>query len=435
MNVNHYRGDRIEEPVQGYPGIYKVSHWHERKQQYVDPRSMRDSRAKPFRAVKRVKSLGQWVKQQAKFATLEEAREWKEQTTAPVVKKTVSHYSFGQLVADWQEWSKNYYAPSTIEQYAKEVRHMRFLTDIPVEDLQAEDIDTWLKHVIHPSYPKPTGRRSFEREVATLMTILNWYRERKSSRYQHPILKRHWHDAAYSQEPRKKKLPLTEEELGKVLNWLKTHSQRQVYYYLAAFQALSGPRIGEACGLKWTDIDFHNSQYTIERIVWWEFAAPRTPRLRNGTKTGEIRVVKMCARLVAVLKEWKMCGTQGPFVFHSNGDLMHYAAVQNGYNKAFKALGLPHRSTHVFRHTFATLHADQTKDIRATQGALGHRDLRTTQHYANVSILTQERALADFQFGKLEEGQNPCPPNVPQTPGQVIPLKMKVLSCPPKSPK
>src|SRR6185436_14910763 len=172
-------------------------------------------------------------------------------------------------------------------------------------------------------------------------------------------LKRHWHDAIFSQEPRKKKMPLTEEALESVLEWLKNHSKREVYYYLATFQALSGPRIGEACGLKWSDIDFHNAQYTIERIVWWEYET-KNPQLRNGTKTGEIRVVKMCPRLVALLKEWKLRSTKGEFVFHNEGELLRYPAIQNGYNQAFQALGLPHRSTHVFRHTFATLHADQT---------------------------------------------------------------------------
>src|SRR6185436_18747829 len=119
---------------------------------------------------------------------------------------------------------------------------------------------------------------------------------------------------------------------------------------------------------------------------------------------------------VEMLKEWQAISANGPFVFHHDGELLRYPAIQNGYNQAFRALGLHHRSTHVFRHTFATLHADQTKDIRATQGALGHRDLRTTQHYAHVSILTQERALENFRVGQAKTQSCPpaCPPDVPR---------------------
>jgi integrase len=298
--------------------------------------------------------------------------------------------------------------------------------------LKAEDVDQWLQHLLSPLYPKPKYRNSFVREVAALRTILNWYRERKNPRFQPPILKRHRGDAVFFKQPRGRKMPLTEAQLEMVLEWLKTHSQRKVYYYLAAFQALSGPRIGEACGLKWTDIDFDNHRYTIERIVWWEYHT-KSPNLRAGTKTGDVRIVKLCPRLVQLLKEWKEIGAKGQFIFHKHGNLLRYPAIQNGYNKAFQALGLPHRSTHVFRHTFATLHADQTKDIRATQAALGHRDLRTTQHYASVSERTQEQALGDFRVGQVNPNvgpkggleNDPCPANVPQQGGKVISLRKK----------
>jgi hypothetical protein len=104
MSANQaYRGERIEEPVKGHPGIYEILLWQSRKQDYVDPRSITSSRAKPFRAVKRVKTLGRWSKQQEMFDTLEEAKIWKQAAEAKVVKHRVASYTVGELVADWRE--------------------------------------------------------------------------------------------------------------------------------------------------------------------------------------------------------------------------------------------------------------------------------------------------------------------------------------------
>ncbi len=407
---------RQEVAVRGYPGIFKTLYWSETKGRYVDPRSIRGCRAKPFRVVKRVKVLGRWKKVQAMFDTIDAARAWRDKTTKTPQARVTHTYTLGDLIEEWQRWSIGRYRESTREQYAKEVKHMALLMRVPVEALTAYDIDCWLQQLIDPGYPKPKSRTSFRREVTSLKTILNWYRERKNSRFQPPILKRHKQDAVFTRRAQARKLPLTEEQLEDVLDWLKVHSKKPVYYYLAALQALSGPRIGEACGLMWKDMDWQNQRYTIQRIVWWSTKTSK-PKLREGTKTDEIRVVKICPRLLELLNEWQEHGKRCEFVFHSDGKLLTRTAIQNAYNQAFERLGLPQRATHVFRHTFATIHADQTKDIRATQGALGHKDLRTTQHYASVSERTQAQALGDFRLGQSRK-QQPTPPG-----GNVIPLK------------
>ena len=393
---------RKETAIKGYPGIYKVLYWSETKSRYIDPRRIAGCKAKAYRVVKRVRHLGAWTKMQAMFDTLDEAREWKQAAIdeTAIKHKPLSRYTLGNLVEEWQAWSVGRYRDSTREQYDKEVKHLRYLWDAPVEELDAHAIDSWLQYLMRPEYPKYPTRTSFRREVVTLKTILNWYRERKNPRYQPPILKRHKQDAVFHRGTKQRKVPLTEEQLEDVLTWLRTNSKKRVYYYLAALQALSGPRIGEACGLMWKDIDWHNQRYTINRIVWWS-SKSQQPIVREGTKTDETRVVKLCPRLIHLLKEWQGISSSVGYVFHNEGKLITRMAIQNAYNQAFERLGLIQRSTHVFRHTFATIHADQTKDIRATQGALGHRDLRTTQHYANVSERTQAQALGDFRLGQV----------------------------------
>ncbi|HLG18896.1 MAG TPA: site-specific integrase, partial [Bdellovibrionota bacterium] len=120
-------------------------------------------------------------------------------------------------------------------------------------------------------------------------------------------------------------------------------------------------------------------------------------------------------------REWKETGTNGPLVFHMEGEPMRYNAVQSAYKKAFRALKLPVRSTHVLRHSFATIYADQTNDIRATQAAMGHKDLRVTQHYAKVAEKNQRKAIHDFAFGRKKTTDESPPPVA----SNVIPLVIK----------
>ncbi len=414
----------IEQSVPGFPGISERLYWSNKHQKHLPPEMVKGCKALRYRAMVRVKRAGVWSKEQKMFATLKEACFWlqtcdvTESTTSVVpVQQPVQQYTMKDLIDDWLAWTRIHLVPSSVQLYEKDVEHMQPLYGIPVESLQAEDLDAWLKLLIDPSYPKPKSRTSFEREMESLRAVLNWYRERKNPRYQHPVLRRHRTDSFFLKRPKQKKMPLTVEQLEDVLDHMKKRC-KTVYYYLAAFQSLCGARIGEACGLKWSDIDFVNRRVTFQRVVWWD-RKTKEPNLREGTKTNEIRVVKLCERLIDLLKEWQAIAPEGEFVFLNEGKFLRYNAIQNAYNGVFKTLGLPHRSTHVFRHTFATIHADQTKDIRATQGALGHRDLRTTQHYANVSERTQENALSEFALGKSKSSEsNPTPNGA----GTVIPL-------------
>jgi len=70
-----------------------------------------------------------------------------------------------------------------------------------------------------------------------------------------------------------------------------------------------------------------------------------------------------------------------------NGELLKYNAIQLSFNVGFEALGLPWHSTHICRHTFATVALMTTKNLSAVQASLGHTEQRTTQRYAKTVVL------------------------------------------------
>ena len=68
--------------------------------------------------------------------------------------------------------------------------------------------------------------------------------------------------------------------------------------------------------------------------------------------------------------------------------------------QAFRWAKLPYRSTHVLRHTFATLFVAQTRNREALRSILGHTSFSMTEKYAHSSELTQEDAIHQFTLGK-----------------------------------
>ena len=90
--------------------------------------------------------------------------------------------------------------------------------------------------------------------------------------------------------------------------------------------------------------------------------------------------------------------TQSDLVFTSSeGELLKYNAVQSAFNAGFEALGLPWRSTHICRHTFATVALMATKNLSAVQASLGHTEARMTQKYAKtVALLSSETGEKTF---------------------------------------
>ncbi|MDE0119969.1 MAG: tyrosine-type recombinase/integrase [Bdellovibrionales bacterium] len=88
------------------------------------------------------------------------------------------------------------------------------------------------------------------------------------------------------------------------------------------------------------------------------------------------------------------------------GDLLKYNAVQSAFNVGFTALDMPWRSTHICRHTFATISLMETKNLSAVQASLGHTEQRVTQRYAKaVALLSsstgEKTASAIFKNSRL----------------------------------
>lgn len=273
------------------------------------------------------------------------------------------------------------------------------LSTVKMVNLKAKAIDLWIAWLLkHPTAKNPK-RTTFVYDLKFLASILNWYRNYVDADFVVPITKRHREMARFKKvKPRRPDYFARPEEVRAWIQWLQGH-RNPVYYRLASFMMLTGARVGEAAGLHWEEVDLTNRVARIVRIVAWN-QQNKHPRLEERTKTdGSVRLLVLPEVLVKILEEMKKeSGGKGLVFRNQKGEILKYNAIQSAFNAGFKHLGLPWRSTHICRHTYATLALLATRDLASVQASLGHKTQAMTEKYAkNVALLesgTAEKTAA-----------------------------------------
>ena len=191
--------------------------------------------------------------------------------------------------------------------------------------------------------------------------------------------------------PRRPDYFIKPEDVKIWVEWLKEHRSNPVYWRLACFMLLTGARVGEACGLKWSAVNLEKGFVRIIRRVRWDQKTKR-PVLEDVTKTFEsTRLLMLPKKLKSIFEEMRKEAVNDLVFTDCKGELLKYNAIQSSFNAGFMALKLPWRSTHICRHTFATIALMETKNLSAVQASLGHTEIKMTQRYAKtVALLSSE---------------------------------------------
>ena len=269
-------------------------------------------------------------------------------------------------------------------------------------ELKAHAVYNWIEWLKKQETIKNKNRHTFKHELKFLSVILNWYRNFIDEDFNIPITKKHRQLCHYKPVPPKRPDYFAKpEELRAFVKWLKEHRSNPVYWRLAVFMLSTGARVGEACGMCWDAVDFKSGLARVIRRTAWEQRTKR-PYLEETTKTSSsVRLLLLSDELLTVLKEMKLeSENKSELLFtDSEGELLKYNAIQSSFNASFMALGLPWRSTHILRHSYATAALMATRDISSVQASLGHTSSRMTERYAKVvALLNRETAQKTAEF-------------------------------------
>ena len=295
---------------------------------------------------------------------------------------------------------------STQQSYRTRFEYFRKgpLSKVRMDYLNAKYIHHWINWLKKHRTAKNKGRNSFLHELKFLSVVLNWYRNFVDEDFNVPITKQHRQLCHYKPvSPKRPDYYARPEELRAWLKWLKEHRSNPVYWRLATFMLLTGARVGEACGMLWSAVDLEQGLARVLRRVRWDQRTKR-PYLEETTKTdASVRLLLLSDELISILKQMKEeNGDKGLLFTDTKGEALKYNAIQSSFNAGFKALNLSWRSTHILRHSYATMALIATRDISAVQASLGHTEAKMTQRYAKVVALlnrnTAEKTTKAFKL-------------------------------------
>ncbi|GAA3417746.1 tyrosine-type recombinase/integrase [Streptosporangium vulgare] len=191
------------------------------------------------------------------------------------------------------------------------------------------------------------------------------------------------------------------------------HDPLGLLYRLAL---LRGLRRGEACGLRWSDLDLETGHAQIEQTILQlgDRIIIDTPKTRAGRRTvsfdTETRL--LLAARYAEYRRARLAAPEGyedhGLVFaRDNGRPLSPERVTEGFKRLAREVGLPVIKLHEARHTAATLGLEAGLDIKVVSAQLGHTRTRITQDlYTHVrpAVLDDgaERVLTLVQGSSAE---------------------------------
>ena len=346
------------------------------------------------------------------FSTKREAFIWHEREKHKFTLSPTSlndRMLFKDCVDKFWEDAQTRVMKSTLQSYECRLNYLYKgpLAKVKMSELKGRNIVEWLSWLKKHPTAKNKGRKSFVHELKFLSVVLYWYKNFLNEDFNIPVTKKHRQMCVFkSNTPRRPDYFMKPEDARRWVEWLEEHRRNSVYWRLAIFMLLTGARVGEACGLKWSEVSLEEGVARVIRRVRWD-QKTKHPFLEDVTKTSQsARLLMLPEKLKDVFKEMKKAAVNDVVFTDNKGELLKYNAVQSAFNAGFTALGLPWRSTHICRHTYATIALMETKNLSAVQASLGHTEIRMTQRYAKTVALlssdtSEKTAGAIFKNSRL----------------------------------
>lgn len=167
----------------------------------------------------------------------------------------------------------------------------------------------------------------------------------------------------------------------RMMQWLDGHfSFRNLGIYICL---CTGLRIGEICGLRWTDVDAAEGvihvRRTVSRIYVGEGGERQTRIVVSTPKTERsARTVPMGSDLQRKMRRLMPLVSGDCYVVSNDNEPLEPRRYRSYYAGVMRRLGLPPLKFHALRHSFATRCIESRCDCKTVSAILGHSTVSTT---------------------------------------------------------
>jgi integrase len=163
--------------------------------------------------------------------------------------------------------------------------------------------------------------------------------------------------------------------------------------------AMTGLRKGELLALRWRDVDWPAGRIRVrQNYVRGEFGTPKSRRSTRSVPMAD----DVGGELERLFQQSRWRGDDDLVFGHPvTGEPLPKANVTRRFRRALRAAGLDEgRVFHDLRHTFGTRMATAGVPMRTLQEWMGHRDLATTQIYADYAPSAREAEMVASAFAR-----------------------------------
>jgi len=169
---------------------------------------------------------------------------------------------------------------------------------------------------------------------------------------------------------------------------------------MALLSVCLGLRFSEALALRCGDVDWLGSRLSIWRGI--------VNQIVGDVKTqGSAKTFNLASELLERLKSWKQSSQfsgSEDWVFASPFKLgrlpYSYTGTRQELERASKAAGIGHISSHAFRHTYRSWLDAVKTPIAVQQKMMRHTDIRTTMNIYG-DVVTDEMSTAGLRVAEL----------------------------------
>lgn len=315
-------------------------------------------------------------KKKAKYWADETIQELKSTISLDSTLKDITFKEFTDIYLDYLRLRRE---PKTVNAYKIAINKFEKLNNIPVNKISKLNIQTCVDDMLSHSLMKST----IKIYINKLKTIFNACTTNYNIIKTNPVS-----DIDIGIDKiKKEKTALTKSQLDDLLNKLsKLSSSKQIYFIAALLASKCGLRVGEICGLKWSDIDFKNNTIKIDR----QLKKNEDKKWYLGTlkSKNSYRNIPMPSIVKKELLEYK---ANNPINFDGLILNRNVDSIANNISKLFTTLGYD-ISIHELRHTYATLLIANGVDFKTAAKLLGHDVKETLKTYSHVNDDMMERA-------------------------------------------
>jgi len=155
----------------------------------------------------------------------------------------------------------------------------------------------------------------------------------------------------------------------------------------------TGLRIGEATAISWNDYNDKDKTLRINSSIIQnkDENGKNFIEEQDSVKTrNSERILKLNTNAVNALPEKKK---EGYIFCTKDGNPIHPRSARDMLDRMLKRAEIPHKSTHVFRHTFASKLFQKGIDVKIVSELLGHSNVATTYN-TYITLIKQQKAKA-----------------------------------------